>query len=94
MIVPFLWQSLDVKSLFTNIPLKETINNCLSDLHNKNLYNGKLRKSGLFKLFETATSESSFIFDFHLYKQINGVAMGSPSGTTLTNAKRISKKNG
>ena len=78
--------SLDVESLFTNIPLKETINNCVSDLHNKNLYNGKLNKSDLFKLLETATSESSFIFDFLLYKQIDGVAMGSPLGPTLANA--------
>ena len=29
--------SLDVESLFTNIPLKETIHNCVSNLHNKNL---------------------------------------------------------
>ena len=29
--------SLNVESLFTNIPLKETINNSLSDLHKKNL---------------------------------------------------------
>ena len=78
--------SLDVESLFTNIPLKETINNCVSDLHNRNLYNGKLNKSDLFKLLETATSESSFIFDFLLYKQIDGVAMGSPLGPTLANA--------
>ena len=78
--------SLDVESLFTNIPLKETINNCVNDLHNKNLYNGKLNKSDLFKLMETATSESSFIFDFLLYKQIDGVAMGSPLGPTLANA--------
>ena len=78
--------SLDVESLFTNIPLKETINNCVNDLHNKNLYNGKLKKSDQFKLMETGTSESSFIFDFLLYKQINGVAMGSPLGFTLANA--------
>ena len=78
--------SLDVELLFTNIPLKEAINNCVSDLHNKNLYNGKLNKSDLFKLLETATSESSFIFDFLLCKQIDGVAMGSPLGPTLANA--------
>ena len=78
--------SLDVESLFTNIPLKETINNCVSDLRNKNLYNAKLNKSDLFKLLETATSESSFIFDFLLYKQIDGVAMDSPLGPTLANA--------
>ena len=56
--------SLDVESLFTNIHLKETINNCVNDLHNKNIYNGKLSKSNLFKLMETAKNESSFIFDF------------------------------
>ena len=77
--------SLDVES-FTNIPLKETINNCVSDLRDKNLYNRKLNKSDLFKLLETATSESSFIFDFLLYKQIDRVAMGSPLGPTLANA--------
>ena len=33
----------DVESIFTNIPLKETINNCVNDLHNKNIYNGKLK---------------------------------------------------
>ena len=58
--------SLDVESIFTNIPLKETINNCVSDLHNENLYNGKLTKSDLFKFLKTATSESS-IFNFLLY---------------------------
>ena len=75
--------SLDVESLF---PLKETINNCVNDLHNKHLCNGKLNKPDLFKLMETATSESSFIFDFLLYKQIDGVAMGSPLSPTLANA--------
>ena len=60
--------SLDVESLFTNILLNETINNCVSDLHNKNLCYGKLNKSDLFKPLETATSEYSVIFDFLLYK--------------------------
>ena len=78
--------SSDVESLFTNIPLKETINNCISDIHNKNLYNGKLNKSDLFKVLETATSESSFVLDFLLHKQIGGVAIGSPLGPTLANA--------
>ena len=86
--------SLDVESLFTNIPLNETINNCVSDLHNKNLYNGKLSKRDLFKLLETATSESSFIFDYLLYKQVDGVAMGSPLGPILANVfYAIMKKN-
>ena len=78
--------SLDVESLFTDIPLNETIDNCVSDLHNKNLNNEKLSKRDLFKLLETATSESSFIFDYVLYKQVDGVEMGSPLGPTRANA--------
>ena len=35
---------------------------------------------------ETATSESSFIFDYLLYKQVDRMAMGSPLGPTLVNA--------
>ena len=86
---------LDVESLFTNISLNETINNCVSDLHNEDLYKGKLRKRDLFKLLETETSESSFIFDYLLYKQVDGVAMGSPLGPTLANAFYATmKKNG
>ena len=78
--------SLHAKSSFTYIPLNGTINNCASDLHNKNLYDGKLSKRDLFKLLETATSKSSFIFDYLLYKQVDGVAMDSPLGPILTNA--------
>ena len=77
--------SLEVKSLFTNNPLKETINNCLSDLHDSNLYKRELNKPDLFKLLKTTTSESSFIFEFILYKQVDGVTMGFPSGPTLAN---------
>ena len=78
--------SLDVEFLFTSIPLNETINNCVFDLHNKNLYNGKVSKRDLFKLLETTTSKSSFIFHYLLYKQVDGVAIGSPLGPTLANA--------
>ena len=51
-----------------NIPLHKTINNCVSDLHNKSFYNRKLSKRDLFKLLETATGESSFILDYLLSK--------------------------
>ena len=37
--------SLNVESLFTNIPLKETIKNCFNNLFTNNFYSGKL--SGL-----------------------------------------------
>ena len=69
--------SLDVESLFTNIPVDETINN---------MYQGRLSKSELYYFLKLATSESSFIFYNILYKQIDGVSMGSPLGPTLPNA--------
>ena len=78
--------SLDVESLFTNIPLEETIKNCVNDLFSNNFYSGKLSRKDLYELLKLATTESSFIFDNKLYKQIDGVAMGSPLGPTLANA--------
>ena len=46
---------------------------------------GTLNKSELFKILKTATSQSPFIFDFFLYKQIDGVALGFPLRPTLAN---------
>ena len=81
-----LMASLDVESFFTNSPIDETIKNKVDDLFSSNMYRGKLSKSELYYLLKLATSESSFIFDNILYKQIDGVAMGSPLGPTLANA--------
>ena len=77
--------SLDVESFFTNIELNETINNCISDLHNKNIYNSKFSERDLFKLPKTATKKSSFIFDYLLYEQVDGVEMGSYLDPSLAN---------
>ena len=77
--------SLDVESLFTNITLEETIMNCVNDLFSNNFYSGKLSRKDLYKLLKLATIESPFIFDNKLYKQIDGVAVGSPLSPTLAN---------
>ena len=44
-----------------------------------------LRKNEFRGLLELATKESLFMFDNKYYKQIDGVAMGSPLGPTLAN---------
>ena len=62
--------SLGVESLFTNIPVDETIKNSVDDLFSNNMYRGILSKSELYYLLKLAVSESSFIFDNILYKQI------------------------
>ena len=55
--------SLDVESLFTKIPLEETIKNCFNDLFSNNFYSGKLSRNDQYDLLKIATTESSFIFD-------------------------------
>ena len=77
--------SLDVVSLFRNIPLEETIKNCVKDLFCNNFFSRKLSRKDLYELLKLATTKLSFIFDNKLYKQIDGVAMGSPLGPTLAN---------
>ena len=74
-----------LESLFTNIPLEETINDCTEDLFSKQLYTGTLTKLSLKKLPITPPSESSFIYYKSLFKQIDVVAMDSPLGLTLAN---------
>ena len=71
--------SLDVSSLFTNVPLEETLNICLDKLYSL-ADPPALPKVVLRKLLEFATKKSHFLFDGKYYDQIDGVAMGSPLG--------------
>ena len=74
--------SYDVTSLFTNIPLQQTIDiaiNLISN-HNPDL---NITKKELKKLFLFATSQTHFIFKSKFYNQINGVAIGSPLAPVL-----------
>ena len=62
--------SFDVTSLFTNIPLHETIDlavDLLFDKHN----------------IMFATAQTHFLYNGEYYNQIHGVAMGSPLGLVL-----------
>ena len=77
---------LDIESLFANMPLEETMKNCVKDLFSNNFYSGKLSIKNLYYLLKLATTESSFIFDNKLYRKINGIAVGSPLGPILANA--------
>ena len=77
--------SLDVDSLFTNIPLEDTINVCTNLLYNNEDVIEGINKSEFKNLLSHATQESYFIFHDVLYKQKDGVAMGSPLGRTMAN---------
>ena len=67
----------DVTSLFTNIPLQETIDIAINLIfnHNPNL---NITRKELKKLFLFATSQTHFTFNSKFYNQIDGRAMGSP----------------
>ena len=77
--------SLDVDSLFTNISLDETIDICINQLFENTDTAESFTISELKQLLCLATKESYFIYNSLLYKQTNGVAMGSPLGTSLAN---------
>ena len=81
----FWMSSFDVDSLFTNIPLEETINICCDELFSTRNEVSGLNKQQFRILLELATKESFILFNGQYYKQVDGVAMGSPLGPTLAN---------
>ena len=76
----------DIKSLFTEILLTETLNFCVQNLYRTQTHVGNLTKGFFCGLLKTTIFESFFIFDGKYYEQCDGVAMGSPLGPTLANA--------
>ena len=76
--------SFDICSLFTNIPLNETIDLAV-DLILKKDPKLKITKHELKELFHFATSKTNVIFQGVIYDQIDGIAMGSPLAPTLAN---------
>ena len=77
--------SFDIESLFTNIPLKETIDICVDILFNNTANIDGITKDYFHELLSIYMSESLVLFDGEFYKQIDGVAMGSLLGPTLAN---------
>ena len=76
--------SFDVKSLFTNIPIKETCNIILDKLfpHNDSIFEGFT--SDLFKKnLDNCTNDNVFLFDKQLYVQRDGAPIGGCISPTL-----------
>ena len=78
--------SLDVDSLFTYTPLDKTIDICTNTIYSEQDVIEGINKEEFQNFLSLATKESYFIFNKVLYKQKDGVAMGSPLGPILPNA--------
>ena len=68
--------SLDVESLFTGIPLEETIKICCDLLYKNQELLSNISKNQFEKLLRAAICNNYFSFDGIVYKQVDGVAMG------------------
>ena len=81
--------SYDVSSLFTNVPLDETIEILANRAFTNNWFNTthdlNLTKTDLVDLLSAATKGQLFQFNGALYEQTDGVVMGSPLGPLLAN---------
>ena len=75
--------SFDVVSLFTNVPLIETID-IISDYLYKSKSKPAFSKLVFKELLNIATS-GIFMYNGRLYRQVDGVTMGSPLGPTISN---------
>ena len=78
--------SFDVKSLFTNVPLQETIDLILSKIYDKNSNANHLPiKKKIFKKLLNLATKGTFLYKDKLHQQIDGVSMGSSLGPTIAN---------
>ena len=82
--------SYDVSSLFTNVPVDESIDSIAEIAFQNNWFNEEdslnITKSDLIELLRIATKHQLFQFEGNLYQQVDGVAMGSPLGPLMANA--------
>ena len=70
--------SYDVESLFTSIPVKETIDYIIHKIYTKNVIEPMCKKSIFKKLLIKLTKECTFSVNNGLIKQIDGCPMGGP----------------
>ena len=78
--------SLDAESLFTNVPVDETINIIIEKVYHSNMTPLPFTENTLKDLLQACTKEAPFIsHKGDLYRQTDGVAMGSPLGVLFAN---------
>ena len=77
--------SFDISSLYTNVPVLETINIiCYSVFNNDSIFHN-FTKEDFCKLLHLAVDVTYFIFNETLYKQTDGLSMGNPIAPVMAN---------
>ena len=77
--------SFDAVSLFTNVPLAETIELIIDRMYDDDNCNAVPVNKVVFRKLMFMATQGLFMYDNKLYKQVDGVTMGSPLGPTLAN---------
>ena len=77
--------SFDIESLYTNIPVQETIDLLSEEIYENNDTIRNMSQSEFKQLLRNATGNSYFIFNNNYYKQTEGLAMGQPLSAPLAN---------
>ena len=77
--------SFDVSSLYTNVPLIESIETCADLLFRDNMKKIPVEKSVFIELTKIASCDVIMSTHDGYYKQIDGLAMGSPPAPHLAN---------
>ena len=75
--------SFDVKALFTNVPLKYTIDLVLKRIFDNHEISTSVTRNEMRKILLLCTENVHFTFRDVVYLQTDGVAIGSPLGLVL-----------
>ena len=81
----FFLASLDMDSLFTNVPLGKTIEICFSELFKSSQMVSGVNKQQVLEMLSLTNKEDVILFGKKFYNQIDGVPNASPLVPTLTN---------
>ncbi|XP_066926368.1 uncharacterized protein [Clytia hemisphaerica] len=76
--------SYDVESLFTSVPIKDTIDFICTEIYTENKLKPICKESIFRKLLLKLTTECIFTANEKLYKQTDGVSMGGPLSVVFT----------
>ena len=79
------WRSYDTESLFTNVPVHETIDYILQEVYVKEKLSKICSKLIMKRLWLKLTTENTFMLNSNFYKQIDDCAMDGPLSLIFSN---------